>query len=72
MARSQPPPDPEFAEMIEVVQTLKAEWAGPGPRPPRAVAHQDPTTGEVTWHLRGWPDQLLYILDALRNAEPAR
>jgi hypothetical protein len=32
------------------------------------VAHQDPDTGLLTFHLRGMPAQLDHILAALRRA----
>ena len=64
-------PDPEFDALIETVTTLLGEWSGPGGRPPHGVAHKDPRTNVLTWHLRGLPEQLDHILAALRAAEPA-
>jgi hypothetical protein len=53
--------DPAFAAMIDAVEGFRACWPGPGPITPHAVAHQDPTTGTVTFHLRGLPDQFDYL-----------
>ncbi|MCX5070780.1 hypothetical protein OOJ91_33590 [Micromonospora lupini] len=63
--------DPEFVALITTVETVLAEWSGPGPLRPHGVAHQDPSTRLLTWHLRGLPEQLDHILAALRAAEPA-
>lgn len=56
---------PAHQAMAAKVEQVVHEWRGPGPRPPHAVAHEDPDTKLVTWHLRGMPDQLAYIRDAL-------
>ncbi|MFI5837745.1 hypothetical protein ACIA5A_29115 [Micromonospora sp. NPDC051300] len=63
--------DPEFTALIATVETVLAEWTGPSPARPHGVAHQDPRTGLLTWHLRGLPAQLDYLHAALRAAEPA-
>ncbi|MFI7510667.1 hypothetical protein ACIBSS_28000 [Micromonospora aurantiaca] len=63
--------DPEFTALIATVETVLAEWTGPGPVRPHGVAHQDPRTGLLTWHLRGLPAQLDHLHAALRAAEPA-
>ena len=63
--------DPEFTALIAAVETVLAEWTGPGRVRPHGVAHQDPRTGLLAWHLRGLPDQLDHLHAALRAAEPA-
>ncbi|MBM0233203.1 hypothetical protein JNW91_15820 [Micromonospora sp. STR1_7] len=63
--------DPEHAALITIVETVLAEWTGPGPIRPHGVAHHDPGTGLLTWHLRGLPAQLDHIHTALRAVEPA-
>ncbi|MFF0182616.1 hypothetical protein ACFYPF_26355 [Micromonospora sp. NPDC005223] len=63
--------DPEFTALIATVETVLAEWTGPGPVRPHGVAHQDPRTGLLTWHLRGLPAQLDHLHAALHAAEPA-
>jgi hypothetical protein len=50
-------------------EALVDEWAGPGLKP-HAVAHQDPRTGVVTFHVRGTPTHLGHILAALRATDP--
>jgi hypothetical protein len=69
--RPEPEPDPEFQALIDAVEGLLAEWSGPGHVRPHGVAHQDPRTRDLTWHLRGLPEQLDYIRAALAAAEPA-
>lgn len=64
--------DEELAKTLADVEALTAEWAGPGPAAPLAVAHQDPVSGLVTFHIRGLPAHLEYILAALRAAPPVR
>lgn len=61
MSAAQRDLDPEFAAMIEAVDAFRACWPGPGPITPHAVAHQDPMTGMVTFHLRGLPEQFDYL-----------
>ncbi|MBM0201869.1 hypothetical protein JNW90_01200 [Micromonospora sp. STR1s_5] len=63
--------DPEHAALITTVETVLAEWSGPGAVRPHGVAHQDPRTGLLTWHLHGLPAQLDHIHTALRAVEPA-
>ncbi|MEU3455620.1 hypothetical protein ABZ671_18765 [Micromonospora sp. NPDC006766] len=62
---------PEHQALLDTVETLLGEWSGPGPVRPHGVAHQDPATKMLTWHLRGLPEQLDHIVGALRAAEPA-
>lgn len=59
--------DPDHQVLADQVVTLQREWTGPGPRPPHAVAHKDPDTGLLTFHIRGLPEQLDHILAALRK-----
>ncbi|MFI7080914.1 hypothetical protein ACIBO1_26780 [Micromonospora sp. NPDC049903] len=70
-ARRLAPVDPEFAALVAAVESLLAEWSGPGPVLPHGVAHQDLRTNLLTWHLRGLPAQLDHIRTALRAAGPA-
>ncbi|MBC9000465.1 hypothetical protein [Micromonospora aurantiaca (nom. illeg.)] len=60
---------PEHQALVEAVETLLGEWSGPGTVRPHGVAHQDPRTELLTWHLHGLPEQLDYILAALRGHE---
>jgi hypothetical protein len=60
--------DPEHQALVDQAVALRREWTGPGPIPPHVVAHQDPDTKLLTFHLRGLPEQLDHILAALRRA----
>lgn len=58
------------AETAELIDALISEWRGPGPRAPHGSAHLTPELGRVTFHVRGFPLQLAYIVDALRAYRP--
>lgn len=68
--RVKTPAELEQADLVAVVEALIAEWTGPGPRPPHGVAHLNPDTQRVTFHLHGASEQLPYILAALRAYDP--
>jgi len=59
----------ELNEAGALVGQFRAEWRGPGSCPPHLVAHQDPRTGLTTVHLHALPEQLAYMLAAVRAAE---
>jgi hypothetical protein len=58
----------QHQELLDKVLELQQEWDGPGSIPPHVVAHEDPDTKMLTFHLRGLPSQLDHILGALRRA----
>ncbi len=70
----------EQAELAELIGVFEQEWRGPGPVHPSGVAHLDTQRQVVTFNLRGLPEQLAYLLAALRyyqagdpgNATPPR
>lgn len=58
--------DPAFTELTALVEQFLREWPGPDPVP-HGVAHQDPRSGRLTFHLRGLPEHLAFIAAALRG-----
>ncbi len=57
--------DPVFESAVADATAIVEKWAGPGDRPPVSVAHQDPETGVITFHLRGSAEQLAHVREAL-------
>lgn len=68
---------PEHAELLDLVTAFGAAWRGPdndllppSMQPVHMVAHRDPESGLVTFHMRGLPQQLAYLLAAVRAYTP--
>lgn len=53
--------DPELDEAAAQAGRFKATWPGPGAVAPHAVAHRDPETRVLSFHVHLWPEQLPYL-----------
>ncbi len=68
--REPTPAEREQHELAALMESLLPTWwPGPGPAP-HLVAHLDPRRDVVTFVMRGWPEQLAWLVNALAAGDP--